>query len=174
MTMTTKRDPLGLDPFSQSPISKGIFSKTTDLPQETKPVVEQVVEEPDVVEVDVEVPSPTPKVGETGVPLKTKSQKPETIKQKTAIDFLDEDQPTEKITLQIPVEWNEVIDRLVRDSKRKHGAKIKKQTWIRAAIELLMSSPLNLSEIDSVETFRLELQKLSADMNAAKTRKQKK
>ena len=155
-----KRDPLGSDPFSQSPISKGIFSKTTDLPHtETIQETGDDGERPPA-EIDASLP-----VNAAATQRKTRKHKPESVKQKTAIDFLDQDQATEKITLQIPTEWNDLIDQLVRESKKRYGAKIKKQTWIRAAIELLMSSPLDLSKIDSIETFRLELQKLSAKMN---------
>ena len=136
----SKKSPLGVDPLSQ-----GIFTKT--VPEKR---LEPVSKPKTQAKFTSKAPETTPK-------------KPAPAKQKPEYGFL-QDAEREKITLQIPVELNEWLDRLVRKSKRTFGHKVPKQIWIQAGIELLRVSSIRLEAVDSEETLRAELQKVVANM----------
>ena len=57
----------------------------------------------------------------------------------------------ESVNLRLPIELNDWLNDLLKKGKRQHGAKIPKEVWVQAALELFQAMPVNWEEIDSEE-----------------------
>jgi uncharacterized FlaG/YvyC family protein len=60
----------------------------------------------------------------------------------------------EAVNLRLPLELNDWLNDLLKKGKRQHGAKIPKEVWVQAALELFKAMPVSWSEIDSEESLR--------------------
>jgi hypothetical protein len=56
--------------------------------------------------------------------------------------------------LRLPIELNDWLNELLKKGKRQHGAKVPKEVWVQAALELFKAMPVNWEEIDSEESLR--------------------
>jgi hypothetical protein len=63
----------------------------------------------------------------------------------------------EAVNLRLPIELNDWLNDLLKKGKRKHGAKVPKEVWVQAALELFKAMPVNWEEIDSEENLQLAL-----------------
>jgi hypothetical protein len=60
----------------------------------------------------------------------------------------------EAVNLRLPIELNDWLNELLKKGKRQHGAKVPKEVWVQAALELFKAMPVNWEEIDSSESLR--------------------
>lgn len=60
----------------------------------------------------------------------------------------------EAVNLRLPLELNDWLNDLLKKGKRKHGAKVPKEVWVQAALELFKAMPVNWEEIDSEENLQ--------------------
>jgi hypothetical protein len=60
----------------------------------------------------------------------------------------------EAVNLRLPIELNDWLNDLLKKGKRKHGAKVPKEVWVQAALELFKAMPVNWEEIDSEENLQ--------------------
>jgi hypothetical protein len=60
----------------------------------------------------------------------------------------------EAVNLRLPIELNDWLNELLKKGKRQHGAKVPKEVWVQAALELFKAMPVNWEEIDSEESLR--------------------
>ncbi|OUL23058.1 hypothetical protein BV378_24600 [Nostoc sp. RF31YmG] len=60
----------------------------------------------------------------------------------------------EAVNLRLPLELNDWLNDLLKKGKRQHGAKIPKEVWVQAALELFRAMPVTWSEVDSEESLR--------------------
>lgn len=63
----------------------------------------------------------------------------------------------EAVNLRLPIELNDWLNDLLKKGKRKHGAKVPKEVWVQAALELFKAMPVNWEEIDSEENLQSAL-----------------
>lgn len=63
----------------------------------------------------------------------------------------------EAVNLRLPIELNDWLNELLKKGKRKHGAKVPKEVWVQAALELFKAMPVNWEEIDSEENLQSAL-----------------
>jgi hypothetical protein len=49
------------------------------------------------------------------------------------------------------------LNELLKKGKRQHGAKVPKEVWVQAALELFKAMPVNWEEIDSEDSLRAAL-----------------
>jgi hypothetical protein len=63
----------------------------------------------------------------------------------------------EAVNLRLPLELNDWLNDLLKKGKRKHGAKVPKEVWVQAALELFKAMPVNWEEIDSEENLQSAL-----------------
>ncbi|MDZ8035997.1 hypothetical protein [Nostoc sp. DedSLP04] len=63
----------------------------------------------------------------------------------------------EAVNLRLPIELNDWLNDLLKKGKRKHGAKVPKEIWVQAALELFKAMPVNWEEIDSEENLQSAL-----------------
>lgn len=63
----------------------------------------------------------------------------------------------EAVNLRLPIELNDWLNDLLKKGKRKHGAKVPKEVWVQAALELFKAMPVNWEEIDSEENLHSAL-----------------
>jgi hypothetical protein len=68
----------------------------------------------------------------------------------------------EAVNLRLPLELNDWLNDLLKKGKRQHGAKIPKEVWVQAALELFRAMPVSWSEIDSEESLREILKNLES------------
>ncbi|WP_414756705.1 hypothetical protein [Anabaena sp. CCY 9910] len=68
----------------------------------------------------------------------------------------------EAVNLRLPLELNDWLNDLLKKGKRQHGAKIPKEVWVQAALELFRAMPVSWSEIDSEESLRDILKNLES------------
>ncbi len=71
----------------------------------------------------------------------------------------------EAVNLRLPLELNDWLNDLIRKGKRQHGAKIPKEIWVQAALELFKSMPVNWEEIDSEENLQKALLGIESRIN---------
>lgn len=71
----------------------------------------------------------------------------------------------EAVNLRLPLELNDWLNDLLKKGKRQHGAKIPKEVWVQAALELFRAMPVSWSEIDSEESLREILNILDSRIN---------
>lgn len=63
----------------------------------------------------------------------------------------------EAVNLRLPISLNDWLNDLLKKGKRKHGAKVPKEVWVQAALELFKAMPVNWEEIDSEENLQSAL-----------------
>lgn len=63
----------------------------------------------------------------------------------------------EAVNLRLPIELNDWLNELLKKGKRQHGAKVPKEVWVQAALELFKAMPVNWEEIDSEDSLRAVL-----------------
>ncbi|WP_414546340.1 hypothetical protein [Nostoc sp. CCY0012] len=68
----------------------------------------------------------------------------------------------EAVNLRLPLELNDWLNDLLKKGKRQHGAKIPKEVWVQAALELFRAMPVMWSEIDSEESLRETLNNIES------------
>lgn len=68
----------------------------------------------------------------------------------------------EAVNLRLPLELNDWLNDLLKKGKRQHGAKIPKEVWVQAALELFRAMPVMWSEIDSEESLLQTLNNLES------------
>ena len=93
------------------------------------------------------------------MPTTTKN-KESTLKNKES-RFLEKGE-REAVNLRLPIELNDWLNERLLQGKRRHGAKIPKEVWVQAALELLLAMPVNWEEIDSFESLRETLLNLES------------
>lgn len=71
----------------------------------------------------------------------------------------------EAVNLRLPLELNDWLNDLLKKGKRQHGAKIPKEVWVQAALELFRAMPVSWSEIDSEESLREILNNIESRIN---------
>ncbi len=124
----------GRSALGGNPLTKGIFSKT----EETQTL-----------------------------PAKSTSTQDSTIKNQDSIiknldsRFLNKGD-REPVNLRFPIELNDWLNELLKKGKRKHGAKIPKEVWVQAAVELFKAMPVDWTEIDSEENLQSTLKNLES------------
>ncbi|MBD1919466.1 MULTISPECIES: hypothetical protein [Cyanophyceae] len=142
-----KRSGLGDSPLS-------LFSPTTD-PEERVPV--QVEPEP-----EPESEQPVEKVVSIAKPSELQKPLQPPASQETTPEFLVgvEGSDKESIGLQVTRDVNDWLDEVVKEGRRKHGKKLKKQVIIQAGIELLRSMPVDWTDIGDLDELRAKLSEL--------------
>lgn len=68
----------------------------------------------------------------------------------------------EATNLRLPIELNDWLNELLKTGKRRHGAKVPKEVWVQAAIELFRAMPVDWEEIDSIERLQETLKYLES------------
>lgn len=68
----------------------------------------------------------------------------------------------EAVNLRLPIELNDWLNELLKKGKRQHGAKVPKEVWVQAALELFKAMPVNWEEIDSEDSLRKALLNLES------------
>jgi hypothetical protein len=68
----------------------------------------------------------------------------------------------EAVNLRLPIELNDWLNELLKKGKRQHGAKVPKEVWVQAALELFKAMPVNWEEIDSEDSLRAALLNLES------------
>jgi hypothetical protein len=68
------------------------------------------------------------------------------------------------VNLRLPIELNDWLNDLLKKGKRKHGAKIPKEIWVQAALELFQAMPVNWEEIEDEESLREILKNLESSL----------
>ncbi|MBN3989264.1 hypothetical protein [Nostoc sp. NMS2] len=71
----------------------------------------------------------------------------------------------EAVNLRLPLELNDWLNELLKKGKRQHGAKVPKEVWVQAALELFKVMPVNWEEIDSEDSLRAVLLNLESRIN---------
>jgi hypothetical protein len=143
-TSSRKKSSLGNNPLAPAPTTKGIFEKTTEIPESGN----QIPESGNQQNLNTD----------TGATVTTAgNRKPDSRKKKMETGFLAEDQELDKVTLRIPIELNDWLDDLLKQGKRKHGQKVPKEIWVQAALELFKVMPVDWSEVQSIEQMREKL-----------------
>ncbi len=130
-----------------NPLSQGIFSKTEIEPQQPP-----LVEEPEQLEEYI---------------IKNQENRlniQESRIKKIDSRFLNKGE-REAVNLRLPLELNDWLNDLIRKGKRQHGAKIPKEIWVQAALELFKSMPVNWEEIDSEENLQKALLGIESRIN---------
>ncbi|MBD1877126.1 hypothetical protein H6F75_26955 [Nodosilinea sp. FACHB-131] len=142
-----KRSGLGDSPLS-------LFSPTTD-PEERVPV--QVEPEP-----KPESEQPVEKVVSIAKPSELQKPLQSPALQETMPEFLVgvEGSDKESIGLQVTRDINDWLDEVVKEGRRKHGKKLKKQVIIQAGIELLRAMPVDWTDIGDIDELRAKLNEL--------------
>lgn len=84
--------------------------------------------------------------------VETQSTEEEIIKNQES-RFLEKGE-REAVNLRLPIELNDWLNELLKKGKRQHGAKVPKEVWVQAALELFKAMPVNWEEIDSSESLR--------------------
>jgi hypothetical protein len=120
-----------------NPLSQGIFSKTEIEPQQLSEV--EKPEEYIIQDQENKLNS-----------LESRLNNQDSIINKIESRFLNKGE-REAVNLRLPLELNDWLNDLIRKGKRQHGAKIPKEIWVQAALELFKSMPVNWEEIDSEE-----------------------
>jgi hypothetical protein len=138
----SSRSALGDNPLSQS-----IFSKTE---VETQPPVEVGNNQDSIINNQDTI---TKNQDST-----TKNQENAANNQDSTINhqdsrFLNKGEK-EAVNLRLPLELNDWLNDLLKKGKRQHGAKIPKEVWVQAALELFRAMPVTWSEVDSEESLR--------------------
>lgn len=131
----SSRSALGDNPLSQS-----IFSKTE---VETQPPVE----------VGNNQDSTTKNQDSTIKNQETAANNQDSTIKNQDSRFLNKGE-REAVNLRLPLELNDWLNDLLKKGKRQHGAKIPKEVWVQAALELFRAMPVTWSEVDSEESLR--------------------
>lgn len=127
-----------------NPLAQGIFSKT---------------------EVETPVPAEPIEIQESRINNQEDrlNSIDSTIKNKES-RFLNKGE-REAVNLRLPIELNDWLNELLKRGKRQHGAKIAKEIWVQAALELFQAMPVNWQEVDSEESLRDILLNLESRIN---------
>ncbi|MBD2115198.1 MULTISPECIES: hypothetical protein [Cyanophyceae] len=143
-----KRSGLGDSPLS-------LFSPTTD-PEERVPAQVEPEPEPESEQLVEKVVSIAAKPSELQKPLQSPTL------QETTPEFLVgvEGSDKESIGLQVTRDINDWLDEVVKEGRRKHGKKLKKQVIIQAGIELLRAMPVDWTDIGDLDELRAKLSEL--------------
>lgn len=90
--------------------------------------------------------------------------KPDSTKPNREYNFLAE-KDKEKVNMRLPLELVDWLDELVKNGKRLHGQKIPKEIWIQAAVELLLSAPVDWQQVDSIDSLKSKLKSFSSQLH---------
>lgn len=70
----------------------------------------------------------------------------------------------EAVNLRLPLELNDWLNELLKKGKRRHGAKIPKEIWVQAALELFRTMPVDWEELGDEESLREALKNLESSL----------
>jgi len=127
-----------------NPLAQGIFSKTE--------VETPVPAEPTEIQ-DSRINNQEDRLNSIDSTIKNKESR-----------FLNKGE-REAVNLRLPIELNDWLNELLKRGKRQHGAKIAKEIWVQAALELFQAMPINWQEVDSEESLRDILLNLESRIN---------
>ena len=68
----------------------------------------------------------------------------------------------EPVNLRLPLELNDWLNDLLKKGKRRHGAKIPKEIWVQAALEIFQALPVDWQEVKDEENLRQILHNLES------------
>lgn len=68
----------------------------------------------------------------------------------------------ESVNLRLPLELNDWLNDLLKKGKRRHGAKIPKEVWVQAALELFQILPVNWEQVKDEDNLREILENLES------------
>jgi hypothetical protein len=148
----SSRSALGGNPLAQS-----IFSKTE---VETQPAEVENIQESTIQNKD----STTQNKDSTTQNKDSTTQNKDSTTQNKDSRFLNKVE-REAVNLRLPLELNDWLNDLLKKGKRQHGAKIPKEIWVQAALELFRAMPVIWEEIDSEESLREILKNLESRIN---------
>jgi hypothetical protein len=127
-----------------NPLAQGIFSKTeVETPAPAEPTEIQ----------DSRINNQEDRLNSIDSTIKNKESR-----------FLNKGE-REAVNLRLPIELNDWLNELLKRGKRQHGAKIAKEIWVQAALELFQAMPINWQEVDSEESLRDILLNLESRIN---------
>lgn len=72
----------------------------------------------------------------------------------------------ERIFVRLSEESNDWLHTVTTETRRRSGRKINKEVLVQAAVDLLISSPIDWRQIDSVEDLRISVQSLIEVLNS--------
>lgn len=131
------------DPLGRNPLNRGIFSKTS---------------------------SPKDELLSSSQEQESANLKPETtFKEIEAIDlkvetrFL-EDEPTEPVNLRMTIAANDRINDCIVVRRRSGKKRIKKERLVQAALELFLSLPIDLNNLESEEELKEKLAEIRSKL----------
>ncbi|MDJ0712912.1 MAG: hypothetical protein QNJ54_01670 [Prochloraceae cyanobacterium] len=75
--------------------------------------------------------------------------------------FLQRDE-RESVNLRLPLELNDWLNDLLKKGKRRHGAKIPKEIWVQAALEIFQILPVDWEQVTDVDDLREILNNLES------------
>jgi hypothetical protein len=138
----SKRKPRAV--LGDNPLSQGIFSKTETVSIPTSIAAEAKVEEPENQDTKINTLDSRLKIQESR--------------------FLGK-QEKEAVNLRLPITLNDWLNDLLRNGKRRHGAKIPKEIWVQAALELFRVLPVDWESIEDEEQLQTTLKNLESSLN---------
>ena len=135
----------GRSALGGNPLSQGIFSKTeaSDDPQPAEPTA---------------IPASSVEIQDSLINIQ------DSIVNTQESRFLNKGE-RESVNLRFPLELNDWLNELLKKGKRKHGAKIPKEVWVQAALELFQAMPIDWEEIDTEENLHSALLNLESRIN---------
>ena len=68
----------------------------------------------------------------------------------------------ESVNLRLPLELNDWLNDLLKKGKRRHGAKIPKEIWVQAALEIFQALPVDWEKVKDEENLRQLLNNLES------------
>jgi hypothetical protein len=71
-------------------------------------------------------------------------------------------QEKEAVNLRLPITLNDWLNDLLRNGKRRHGAKIPKEIWVQAALELFQALPVDWEGMEDEEQLEAVLNNLES------------
>ena len=72
----------------------------------------------------------------------------------------------ERIFVRLSEKSNDWLHTVTTATRRRSGRKINKEVLVQAAVDLLISSPIDWKQIDSVEDLRIQVQRLVNILNS--------
>ena len=70
----------------------------------------------------------------------------------------------EAVNLRLPIELNDWLNELLKKGKRRHGAKIPKEIWVQAALELFRAMPVDWEEVEDEKSLGEVLKNLESNL----------
>jgi hypothetical protein len=146
----TPRSALG-----DNPLSQGIFSKTEPFPASNPPEAETGEGQSQNQDSTLYNQDSSIKNLDSGI------ENQETRVNNQESRFLRKG-AKESVNLRLPIELNDWLNDLLRNGKRRHGAKIPKEIWLQAALELFRSLPVDWENVEDEDGLRRFLNNLES------------